>query len=168
MLLYHGSTVMVENPRILSANNFLDFGAGFYTTTSYEQALRWARIKMKRLKTSTGYVSVYDFDFESAKRCLNIKQFENANIEWLGFVTCNRSGEVRTDEADIHVGPVADDNVYQSIRLFETGVLNAKETVKRLRTEKLRDQWSFHNEKALAYCRFIRSVEVTQEGDECE
>ena len=32
------------------------------------------------------------------------------------------------DGTDIHVGSVADDNVYRSIRLFETGVLDAEDT----------------------------------------
>lgn len=36
MLLYHGSTDLVEKPEIRSGNIFLDFGTGFYTTTSYE------------------------------------------------------------------------------------------------------------------------------------
>ena len=61
---------------------------------------------------------------------------------------------------DIHVGPVADDNVYQSIRFFETGILNAEETVKRLKTEVLHDQWTFHTAKALSYCHFENYKEV--------
>lgn len=41
MILYHGSTVIVENPQIRTGNIPLDFGAGFYTTTSLNQAKRW-------------------------------------------------------------------------------------------------------------------------------
>ena len=40
MIIYHGSTVLVEKPEIRTGETFLDFGAGFYTTTSYEQAER--------------------------------------------------------------------------------------------------------------------------------
>ena len=54
----------------------------------------------------------------------------------------------------MHIGPVADDNVYQSIRLFETAILSAEETVKRLKTEVLHDQWTFHTDKALSYIKF--------------
>ena len=43
MVLYHGSSVEVSQPEILSAERALDFGAGFYTTTDREQAERWAR-----------------------------------------------------------------------------------------------------------------------------
>jgi len=39
----------------------------------------------------------------------------------------------------MHIEPVADDNVYQSIRSFETGIYSVEETVKRLKTELLYD-----------------------------
>ena len=51
-------------------------------------------------------------------------------MKWLMFVTSNRNGERTSAQADMHIGPVADDNVYQSIRLFETGILDAEDTVK--------------------------------------
>ena len=76
MLLYHGSTVLVDKPRIIAGENFLDFGVGFYTTSSYEQAERWARIKMRREKKETGYVAVYDFDYEAAQSAAVIRRFK--------------------------------------------------------------------------------------------
>lgn len=68
MIVYLGSTVLVEKPEILAGETFLDFGVGFYTTTSYKQAERWARIKMRREHHDTGYVAVYEFDYESAQK----------------------------------------------------------------------------------------------------
>lgn len=38
MKLYHGSTEIVASPEIRDANRPLDYGSGFYTTTSFEQA----------------------------------------------------------------------------------------------------------------------------------
>ena len=49
MLLYHGSNTEVSNPQILESNRHLDFGKGFYLTSSYEQAKRWAKETIKRL-----------------------------------------------------------------------------------------------------------------------
>lgn len=43
MILYHGSNVLVNNPKILVTNRLLDFGAGFYTTSSKEQAIKWLK-----------------------------------------------------------------------------------------------------------------------------
>ena len=36
--VYHGSIEEVRNPEIRQPNRSLDYGSGFYTTTSYEQA----------------------------------------------------------------------------------------------------------------------------------
>ena len=160
MIIYHGSTVLVDKPEIRTGDVFLDFGVGFYTTTSYDQAERWARIKMRRENKAVGYVAAYEFDYEAAKEKAVIRKFDTADMEWLLFVVSNRRGLPFDEPADMHIGPVADDNVYQSIRFFETGVLNAEETVKRLKTEALHDQWTFHTEKLLRYCRFIEGKEV--------
>ena len=160
MIIYHGSTVLVEKPEIRTGETFLDFGAGFYTTTSYEQAERWARIKMRRENTQVGYVSIYEFDYEAAKADAVIRKFDTADMEWLLFVASNRRGVRPVEAADMHIGPVADDNVYQSIRLFETGAYDAEYTVKKLKTETLHDQWTLHSDKILKYLNFIEAKEV--------
>lgn len=162
MIIYHGSTVLVEEPKILDGESLLDFGVGFYTTTSYAQAERWARIKMRREKKEVGYVAIYEFDYEAAKENTIICRFDVADMNWLQFVVDNRCGFPFSEPIDMHVGPVADDNVYQSIRLFETGILNAEETVKRLKTEVLQDQWTFHTNKILSYCKFIDYKEIKE------
>lgn len=162
MIIYHGSTVLVAKPEILVGEAFLDFGPGFYTTTSYDQAERWARIKMRRENKDTGYVAVYDFDFETAKKHTVIRKFDAADMDWLLFVVNNRRGIPFAEAVDMHIGPVADDNVYQSIRFFETGILDAEETVKRLKTELLQDQWTFHTDKMLSHCKFIEYKEVKE------
>lgn len=164
MIVYHGSTELVEKPEIRISENYLDFGTGFYTTTSYEQAERWARIKMRRENKTIGYVSVYEFDLDNAEAETVIHRYPNADMEWLKFVVGNRKGENLSVSVDMHIGPVADDNVYRSIRLFETGVLDAEETVKRLKTEILQDQWTFHTEKMLSYLTFTEAREIRQEG----
>lgn len=165
MIIYHGSTQLVDKPEIRKGESFLDFGIGFYTTTSYEQAERWAKTKMRRNNTTIGFVSVYEFDFEKAKKELNIRHFETADEEWLNFVVMNRRGESIGDIYDMHIGPVADDNVYQSIRLFESGAYDAEYTVKKLKTEVLQDQWAFHTSRILEYVSFIEAKEIRQEEE---
>lgn len=162
MILYHGSTVLVDKPEIRIGESFLDFGAGFYTTTSYEQAERWARIKMRREKACAGYVSEYAFDLDAAQQEAVIRRFDTADLAWLNLVVANRRGDSAAEPVDMHIGPIADDNVYQSIRLFETGVYDAEEAVKRLKTEVLHDQWTFHTDKLLSYCRFVKFTEIQE------
>ncbi len=160
MFLYHGSTDLVDKPEIRKSELFLDFGNGFYTTTSYDQAERWARNKMRRKDVNVGYVAIYDFDIKKAEKELNIKRFESADEEWLNFVVNNRRGFATNDEVDLHIGPVADDNVYKSIRLFETGAYDVEYTLKMLKTEVLHDQWTMHSDRALNYLTFAESKEI--------
>lgn len=47
---------------------------------------------------------------------------------------------------------VIGDNVYLTVKLFEVGVLDKDEAIRRLKVEKLFNQILFHNEKALKYC----------------
>lgn len=163
MILYHDSTDLVDKPEIRVSEVFLDLGVGFYTATSYEQAERWAKIKMCRNNAEVGYVAIYEFDFETVQKEFNIKQFKNADEEWLNFVVNNRNGKSSNDNADIHIGPVADDNVYRSIRLYETGAYDAEYTVKKLKTEVLHDQWTLHTDKILKYLTFVDAKEVRWE-----
>ena len=48
MKLYHGSNLEIKNPQILESDRKLDFGTGFYLTSSYEQAEKWAILTAKR------------------------------------------------------------------------------------------------------------------------
>ena len=118
---------------------------------------------MRREETPVGYVSVYEFDFELAQQQTKIRRFAQADLAWLEFMVRNRRGASEDSSFDMHIGPVADDNVYRSIRLFETGVLDADETVKRLKTEVLHDQWTFHTAKMLSFARFVQSIPIRSE-----
>jgi len=142
--IYHGSDVVVEKPEILQSSRLLDFGTGFYTTSRKEQAVRWAEKVSIRNNTKKKLLSVYNFHLEKAKNELNIIDFTYADEKWLDFVTANRRGKEILEEYDIVIGPVADDNVYLTIKLFETGVLDKDEALKRLKVEKLFDQILFH------------------------
>ena len=151
-IIYHGSDIAVTKPKILSANRLLDFGEGFYTTSSYEQAKRWAnRVRMNK-KSKHQIISLYDFDMEKAVKDLQIIRFDTPNHEWLRFVTACRSGKETGREYDIALGPVANDNVYATIQLFETGLLSEDEAIIRLKVEKIYDQLLFHTEEALNFC----------------
>ena len=48
MLLYHGSYIAVPEIDLGKCNSGLDFGRGFYVTTSYEQALSFVPNSVKR------------------------------------------------------------------------------------------------------------------------
>ena len=154
MIIYHGSDISIIQPKILYSNRYLDFGVGFYTTSNREQAERWAQKVCYRNSSSEQIISVYKFNLIELQDRLNIIEFDTADESWLDFIISNRSGKAISRKYDIVTGPVADDNVYLTIKLFESNVLNKEETLKRLKIEKLYNQILFHNKNALKYCYF--------------
>ena len=162
MIVFHGSDVAVKEPKIIPANRLLDFGEGFYTTSSHEQVQRWAeRVRINR-KTKDQIISEYEFDLEKAAKNLTIIRFDSPDYEWLRFVTACRSGRETEIMYDMAIGPVANDNVYATIQLYETGLLSEAETIIRLKVEKIFDQILFHTETALSYCKYIRHTNATE------
>lgn len=160
MLVYHGSYLPVEKPQIIVSNRTLDFGRGFYVTTNYGQAEEWARKVLKRRKETDAYVSFYEYDVEKAKENLRVHIFEKANEPWLNYVCDCRAGKDEQDNYDIVMGPVADDDVYATLILYERGLLDKEETLKRLRIKKLFNQILFHTDHALNYCKYVKSEKV--------
>ena len=67
-LLYHGSNVVVEHPRLLERTRALDFGAGFYLTSDFEQAMRWAKTTVLRREEGVVAVSVFEVDEVAMER----------------------------------------------------------------------------------------------------
>lgn len=41
MIVYHGSTEIINNPDVMHSKKYLDFGRGFYITTFENQAKKW-------------------------------------------------------------------------------------------------------------------------------
>ena len=159
MLIYHGSFMSVEKPEIRIPNRNHDFGIGFYATTNEEQAMKYAKIVYNR-EGGVPTVSSYEFDYEKAKQDLKIKTFASSNEEWFDFVCDKRMGRYKGDEYDIIYGPVANDQVYLCFAGFLAGTSTREETLKKLNNNKLYNQFTFCNEQALTYVKFISSKEV--------
>lgn len=160
MKLYHGSTVSVKNPNLRQGRPNTDYGKGFYTTVDFDQAARWARIRRERAGGGNAIVSVYEVDdYLLQKKDLRIMEYNGATKEWLDFVVANRRYAPLHDY-DIVLGPVANDNLYATISLYENGELSAEAAVVQLKTHVLFNQVSFHTEKVLTQLRFVESIMV--------
>ena len=159
MKVYHGSLVQVEHPKILTPSRTLDYGKGFYTTTSAKQAGEWVERRMMEIHASCGYINVYDFD----EKCLNYFNsllFPEPTEEWAEFVMANRTNKDFTHDYDIVYGPVANDRVYLQFGLYEAGAIGIETLIRELKTYKLVDQYLFHTEKALTALHFVESRKI--------
>ncbi len=161
MICYHGSDTIVDTPKILSSKRPLDFGEGFYVTTSLTQAQSWAKKVSLRNNNNHKCVNKYEFDSEKAKQNLAVIHFEFADETWLDFICANRSGK-ETGIYDIVIGPVADDRVYRVVVEYENGDIDKEIALKNLKAETLCNQILFHTEKSLEYLKYIDTEVIYQ------
>lgn len=157
MRIYHGSLDIVDCPKILQPNRSLDYGNGFYATTSFKQAEEWAKRRMGEKQVSKGYVNEYELN-EEILNSLNCLSFNEPNHEWVEFVMSNRINKVFTHNYDVVYGPVANDKVYLQFNLYEAGVISEDTLIRELKTYKLVDQYLFHTQKALSSIRFVQAI----------
>lgn len=156
--LYHGSLEIVEKPEIRKPNRTLDYGEGFYLTSSAEQAEAWVRRKLKG-NIKLGYVNIYDYD-ENMEEAFETLAFKQPNEAWLDFVMGNRMDSNYKHDYDIVKGPVANDRVYASFALYEAGLIDKLELITELRAYKLVNQILIHTDRALASVKWIEAKEV--------
>ncbi len=159
MKIYHGSLEVVECPMILQSNRTLDYGKGFYTTTSEKQAEEWVERRMLEKQVTCGYVNVYEFDDKILSELKRL-MFSEPTEEWAEFVMSNRTKIGFTHDYDIVYGPVANDRVYFQFGLYEAGAISVETLIRELKTYKLVDQYLFHTEKALAALHFIEAIKI--------
>jgi len=165
MILYHGSNVIVDKPRLVRQNRTLDFGYGFYTTTNRDQAVNFARKVTERREEGSPQVSIYEVEeVESLKDKLKILIFKRADESWLDFVFANRNGEYYGEQYDMVFGPVANDTIYRTFIAYEEGILTKEETIARLKVKKLYNQMTFCTEDALAQLRYIGQLDRKEES----
>lgn len=158
MILYHGSNVIVREPRLITQNRYLDFGFGFYTTTNKMQAVSFAEKVCRRKNAGSKEVSIFEVDEDKLFAELSVLRFDSPNEAWLDFVAENRSGNYEGQEYDVIYGPVANDDVYTTFTLYQSGTLTKEQTLEALKIKKLYDQMVFATEKALGYLKFIGTV----------
>ena len=158
MILYHGSNVIVKEPKLIPQNRFLDFGFGFYTTTNKAQAIGFADKVYKRSKEGKRIVNIYEINEETAFSECTLLRFDTANEAWLDFVSANRAGTYSGSIYDLIFGPVANDDVYTTFNLYAAGVLTKEQTLEALKIKKLYNQLVFASEKALGFLNYIGTV----------
>lgn len=159
MEIYHGSNMEVKHPKIREKLRALDFGAGFYLTSSRNQAERWAKSVTKRRGEGTPTLNVYLLNEEVTQK-LRILEFKTANGEWLDFVVANRKELVLEKKYDMVIGPVANDSTLPVIDDYMDGKYTKEQAVERLMPQNLTDQFAFLTPNALEVLKFERSEAI--------
>lgn len=177
ILLYHGSYAKISSIDLSYSRSSLDFGKGFYLTSSYEQALNYIPSAVKKnicrrklptdFQIADGHLSVFRFHPNPE---LAIHYFETADLDWLHFIAANRDDTLFQDflkhfqTCDIVGGNVADDSTAATLNSYITGEYgipgSAKAdnfAVEQLLPNRLTDQFCFRTMKSLKSLEFVRS-----------
>lgn len=153
MKLYHGSNMTVEKPEIQDGLRALDFGAGFYLTSSRTQAEKWAKSVARRRKSGQAILNTFELKPEEMEK-LRVLRFDSADARWLDFVVANRKEQMSVIAYDIVIGPVANDSTLPVIDDYMDGVYTKEEAVVRLMPQNLTDQYAFLTAEALELLHF--------------
>jgi hypothetical protein len=151
---------VAAQPGLIERNRYLDFGAGFYTTTSRERAEEFAQRMTVRCQEGTATLNSYTIDEETAFAQCRLLSFDGADERWLDFVAANRQGETGAAQYDLIYGAAANDAVYQTLILYMETVLTKTQALEALQIQALCHQLVFATEKALRYLRFEGSEQV--------
>jgi len=156
MKLYHSSTLAVETPDILHSRNYLDFGKGFYLTSIYDQAERYAQRFIRRNRDA--WLSTYEFECNLSE--WKVCRFDSYDREWLQFVAKCRAGKDDTD-FDIVIGGIANDKVIQTLDRYFEEELSENETLGLLKYEKPNIQYCIRSQDMLDRClKYIDSIQL--------
>ena len=146
VVIYHGSSQIVERPEIRITKFNKDFYFGFYCTIMKEQAKRWAT-----RFGEDGYINAYEY---TVNPNLNILKFDKMTEEWLDFIVDCRSG--KSHSYDIVEGPMADDTIYNYVQGFIDGKYSRKAFWELAKFKYPTHQISFHTARSLETLEFLK------------
>lgn len=156
MILYHASNVIVEKPDVAHSRNALDFGKGFYLTLLRDQAEKYSLRFSKRGEDA--FLNIYELDdrIETFTR----KVFEHYDEEWLDYIALCRKG-LPHKSFDIIEGGIADDQVFDTIDLYFTGVYTKEQALDQLVYKKPNHQVCITSQALLdKHLHFMESIKL--------
>lgn len=170
LTLYHGSSLIIEQPEFGKGNPFNDYGLGFYCTQTLELAKEWACSMAQ-----DGYANRYSFRIDGLS-VLNLSD-ENYNIlNWLSILLMNRRFNLSSDIAaqgreylagtflppyenyDVIIGYRADDSYFSFASAFLNNTISLAQLEKAMFLGKLGEQVVLKSEKAFSRLCFEESV----------
>jgi hypothetical protein len=175
--LYHGSTANFDKIDIKVGRPYKDFGQGFYCTENRSHAVSIAvrnyYIELSKMKTHNNRAVtlnkwLYTYEFLRSKlSSLSVKVFDEADKDWLQFVSENRRSVVPIHNFDIVIGPTANDRTNAAIQLYFSGGYGKVGTdrameilLEVLMPDNLPPQTFFATERAVSLLKRVRKERI--------
>lgn len=171
LILYHGSTEIVEKPTYGKGKTYNDYGQGFYCTEHLELAKEWACTE-----SIDGYANQYEIETDNL-RVLNLSSGEYTILHWLALLINYRKLRLSTpvmnrgaawlkehflvdiDEYDVVIGYRADDSYFSFARAFVNNEISLNQLSYSMKLGKLGEQFVLKSPKAFDNIHFL-SYEV--------
>lgn len=172
IILYHGSTKIIEKPILGLGNPKNDYGLGFYCTKNIELAKEWAVTER-----NDGFVNSYEIDLKGMDILyLNRKPYHILN--WLSILLKNRTfvlsqglpSEAKAylldeflpnyEPCDLIVGYRADDSYFSFANTFLNNTISLEQLRKAMFLGKLGEQVVLKSEKAFSRLTFKESISI--------
>lgn len=166
MILYHGSSEIIQKPLSGKGKAYNDYGPGFYCTEHIELAKEWACRERK-----TGFVSSYELDIERC-RILDLTDSQYSILNWMALLLANRRIRISTpvmkrgfewlstyyliDDGgyDVIKGYRADDSYFSFARAFLNNEISLGQLNAAMQLGKLGEQWVLKSRKAFGEVSF--------------
>lgn len=172
IVLYHGSSHIINTPVWGEGNPFNDYGLGFYCTKEEELAKEWA-CSME----TDGFANKYKIDM-SELLTLNLSGGEYHILNWLAILLENRSFRMSSEIAarakeyvqetflpsykkyDVICGYRADDSYFSFATAFLNNTISLSQLEKAMYLGKLGEQIVLKSKKAFQKLCYVDSVPV--------
>lgn len=155
MILYHTSTLEILRPDLSYSRPRLDFGKGFYLTSLRSQAENYGERFMRRGEKAVLNIFLLD---EIRTDCKH-KIFSAYDGEWLDFVAACRKG-LQHENYDIIEGGIADDQVFDTVDLYFSGIYTKEQALDQLRYKKPNHQVCITSQDVLDKYLHFQSSEI--------
>ncbi len=146
MKLYHTSDRAIREPDVHYGRKNADFGQGFYLTPDREFTYRWA--------VADAVVNIYDLD----ETGLVVKRFERSR-EWFDYIFHNRRAQ-DTIEADVIIGPIANDTIFDTMGIISSGFLDPEEALDLLKIGPEYVQVAVKTKKAAGQLKWLSAERI--------
>lgn len=151
MKLYHTGTIEIPHPDIRHGRRNADFGQGFYLTPDEEFTYRWA--------TKEAVINVYDLDLNG----LNVHRFQR-DLSWYRYIFENRRAKDTLD-ADIIIGPIANDTIYDTLGVISSGYLRSEDALRLLLVGPEYTQIAIKTERAVKNLHWTGAIRDIHQED---
>lgn len=151
MKLFHTGTSEIREPDITHGRKNADFGQGFYLSPDMDFAYRWA--------AADSVINEYELDEEG----LQLHRF-GRDTDWFEYIFNNRRGN-DTSDADVVIGPIANDTIFDTLGIISSGFLSSEDALKLLMVGPEFTQVAIKTQKALDQLRWTGAQTVERLED---